>query len=220
MVVSNKHVFWFALVLTAFVFCIGLFLGYAYENIRVNNLEQFRGQSEFDLLDAKIQNEIISSSSLNCDLALRENMNFSNRLYEQYKILDKYDEANKISDLVLFEHKKYDLSRALFWITTTNLKEKCNSSFHIVVYLYNYNTPRLDLKAKQWTFSKVLNIVQNDLSEDIVLVPLAGNNNIASIGSLMARYNVSTEELPVILIDNNIKITNLESPQDIENYLN
>lgn len=217
---SQKHVFWQALVLALFVFFFGVLFGYYLENYRANVIEDLYFQSEFYLLDAKIQSEIYSFSDIGCQEALQANLNFSNRIYEEFKILDRYEEANKLTSAIILEHKKYDLLRALFWISSMKIKERCDFSYHDVVYIYDYNEPRLDIKAKQYVFSNVLHQLQQELGDKIILIPLAGDNNIASVSYLLGLYNVSEEELPVILIDESIKITNVETVEELKRYLN
>lgn len=216
---SQKNVFWQALVIALFLFFFGVLFGYYLENYRANIIENLYFKSEFYLMDAKIQNEIYSFSDISCQQSLAAHLNFSNRIYEEFKILDQYEESSKITSSVVLEHKKYDLLRALFWVSSIKLKDRCNFDYHDVVYLYDYNKPRLDIKAKQYVFANVLHLLQEEEGDKVILIPLAGDNDIASISSLMGLYNVSEEELPVVLIDEKIKITNMETVEDLKQYI-
>ena len=52
---------------------------------------------------------------------------------------------------------------------------------------------------------------------EIILIPISGDNDLPSIDLLIKKYNIT--ELPVILIDEEIKITELDSIKEIEKYL-
>jgi hypothetical protein len=86
-------------------------------------------------------------------------------------------------------------------------------------YLYDYNNPRLDIKAKQAVFSKILGELKSKYGSEVMLIPIAGDNNLVSLNVLMSSYGVSEQDLPVILIDEKIKITDVESVSETEKYL-
>lgn len=216
---NEKDIFWEALVITILVFGLGLFLGYAFENLRVKSIDNLYVQSELNLFDAKIQNELFTYSDINCESALKRNLDFSTQIYEESKILDKYENSNKLSNEIITEHKKYDILRALFWISSIKIKEKCNYSYHDLVYIYKYNNPSLDKKAEQTAFSNVLKEVKNKFEDKIILIPMAGDNNVSTISYLMDYYNITESELPIIFIDEKIKLTNLPNPEELEAYL-
>ena len=216
---SQKNAFWVALILSVFVFAGGILLGFMLENWRTSEVQNFYAQSELSLLDVKIQNELFSFSSVNCEDAIYENVNFANEIYNEARLLDKYEQASRLSDALVLQHKKYDLLRTLFWINSIKLKARCNASYHNVVYLYDYNNPRLDIKAKQQVFSNILLDTKQEKGNSVMLIPIAGDNNLTSISLMMKTYNITEEELPVILIDEKFKITEIEKPEDIEKLL-
>lgn len=216
---SQKHVFWNALVLTIFVFAAGIFLGFMIENWRTSQLAELYQTSELQLIDLRVQNDIFSLSSFDCDKSIEKNIDFANKLYEESKILERYDSASRISDSVVLQHKKYDLLRALFWVNSIKIKQKCNESYHNVVYIYDYVEPRLDIKAKQSVFSNLLLELKEKEGNNIMLIHFAGDIESYSIDLLMDMYNVTEEDLPVILIDEKVKISEIESVEDIEQYL-
>lgn len=217
---SQKHAFWLALILTIFLFAFGVFLGYLLENSRASKIEGLYVQSELDLLDVKIQSELFSFSNLNCQNAVGRNIDFASKIYDEARLLDKYESANKISEGIILQHKRYDLLRTLFWVNSIKIKQKCNATYHNLVYLYDYNNPRLDIKSKQAVFSRLLLEIKQDRGQNVMLIPISGDNHIASLSLLMDMYNITEQELPVILIDEKVKITNLETKEDIEKYLN
>ncbi len=219
MLTSQKHVFWNALLLTLFVFAAGMFMGFMIENWRTGEIASLSQESELQLLDVRVQNDVFSLSQLNCERAVEENILFGDRIYEESSLLTKYDEASRISESIKLQHRKYDLLRALFWVNSIKLREKCSASFHNVVYIYDYNNPRLDVRAKQSVFGNLLGELKQKQGNKIMLIPFAGDNELSSISTLMSLYNVSEEELPVVLIDEKIKIREMESLAQLEGYL-
>jgi len=216
---SQKNVFWTALILSIFVFASGIFLGFMLENYRTGKIEVVLAQSELEMLDVRIQSDIYSFSKLNCTNAIEENINFADKIYEEAKMLDKYEQASRLSDTIIIQHRKYDLLRTLFWVNSIKLKQRCNASYHNIVYLYDYNNPRLDIKAKQAVFSRILSEIKQKKGSNVMLIPIAGDNNVSSINILMKTYNITESELPVILIDEKIKITDIQRVEDIESLV-
>jgi len=216
---SQKHVFWEALLVTILIFGIGVFIGVVIENWRTSRAGELYQKSEVGLLDIRTQNEIYSLGEFNCDSAIEENLKFAGRIYEEAKILERYETAERLTESLNLEHKKYDVLRALLWINSMKIKKQCNASYHNVVYLYDYIEPSIDIKAEQAVFSRILSELKDKKGNKIMLIPMAGDNNLSSINILIARYNVTEKELPVILIDEKIKITELQKVEEIEKLI-
>lgn len=217
MIKKQKYIFLYALILTFIVFNLGIFMGYMLESSRIDKINKLYLEAEMELLDQRIQKDTLEILDLNCDMLIEENINFANKIYEEALIIGRYEDANRINDNIIFQHKRYDLLRTLFWINSMRIKEKCNSNYHNVVYFYKYNSPTIEQKSKQRFFSKLLSELKEKFGDEIMLIPIAADNEIASISLLLDTYKI--KELPVILIDENIKITNLECMEDIEKYL-
>ncbi len=216
---SQKYTFLWALIVTLVVFNIGIFFGYQLEKSRINKVNELYAETDLNLLDQRIQTDAFDSIGLNCSLAIEENIKFADKIYEDALKIQKYENANQISSSLVSEHKKYDLLRTLFWINSIKIKQKCNSNYHNVVYLYKYNNPNLEQVAKQRTFSNLLAELKQEKGDKMMLIPIAGDNSLPSISLLMEKYGVKVDELPVILIDEKTKITDLSSKSDIEIYL-
>ena len=212
---SQKHAFWQALILTIFVFGAGIFLGFVLENSRTSELKDLYFQADLDLLDIKIQNEIYSLSKIDCERAIQENINFADRVFKEGQLFEKYQNAARLSDSLVLQHKKYDLLRSIFWVNAIKLKSRCKADYHNVVYIYEYNEPTIETKAKQQVFSNLLTEIKQEKGGEVMLIPIAGDNDLISVNLLMDLYNISIEELPIILINEKIKITEIESKEDI-----
>lgn len=214
MIKNQKHVFWIALLATLFLFNFGIYLGYTIENSRLNQINSLYANSELNLLDIKIMSEIFNYQNFDCKLAVQENIDFANKIYDEAKLLEKYDNAKTFSTEVKTQHKKYDLLRTLFWINSMNLKQKCNAGYHNIIYFYDYVNPTLEQKAKQSVFSRILMELKQKKGNDVMLIPIAADNDISSVNLFLKSYNIS--EFPVILIDEKIQITQLENITQIE----
>lgn len=215
---SQKNVFWQALIICVCIFGIGILLGFAIENSRVGTIQSLYQESELFLLDLRTSNEIISLPNFSCEKINQENIKFADRIYDEAKLLDKYEQASRVSDSIQMEHKKYDLLRAAFWSNLIKSSEKCKIP-HTIVYVYSYNTLDLTIKAEQSVFSRVLGEVKQEQGNKLILLPISGDNNLTSVSLLMNRYNISEKELPIILIDGKTKIADLSTKQQIEQYL-
>jgi len=216
---SQKHVFWEAFLVTILIFAIGVIAGVIFENWRVNKMDYLYKESEIAFSDIKAQGEIASSLLLDCNSSIEQNRVFADRIFKEAELLSRYDGAQALTEQIYLEHKKYDILRALLWSDSLALKKKCKADFNVVVYLYRYNTPSMDTKAKQGVFSRILAELKEDKGSEIVLVPLAGDNNLSSVSLMMDIYNVSESELPVILINEKTKVTELDTVEDIERLL-
>ncbi len=218
MIKKQKHIFLYALILTLVVFNLGIFMGYMLESSRIGKINKLYLESEMELLDQRIQKDSLDIIDFDCDLAIKENIKFADKIYEEALIIQRYEDANRINGDIEFQHKRFDLLRTLFWINSIRIKEKCNPDYHDVVYFYNYDNPSIEQKSRQKFFSNLLSELKNKFGNKIMLIPIAANKETASINLLLEAYEI--KELPTILIDEKIKITELKKMEDIEKYLN
>lgn len=216
---SEKHVFWEALLVTIVIFAIGVFFGVILENWRVSEINSLAQESEIDLLDVKLQNEIYSTNDFNCEKAIDENIKFADRIYKEAKTLSRYEKATRLTQDILIQHRKYDILRATLLINSMKIREKCGDSYHEIVYFYQYNEPNEDTKAKQNVFSQILKELKEREGEEILLIPMAGDNNVSAINLILDKYQASEKDLPIIIIDNNIKITKIQDIETIEKII-
>lgn len=216
---SQKHVFWQALVVTLIVFSLGIVVGVIIENWRVSKIDYLYKQSEIILLDIRAQGEIASFMYLDCDNAIQENLAFADRIFKEAEVLARYEGAERLTEELELEHKKYDILRALLWSNSIELKKRCRADFHTVVYIYDYIEPSVDAKSRQGVYARVLSDLKEKKGSEIVLIPIAGDNELYSVNMMMRFYNVSEIELPVILIDEKVKITEITSVEEIEKLL-
>lgn len=216
---SQKNMFWIAFTATLLIFGVGIVFGIILENWRIGNVDNLYQSSEIYLMDIKLQSEIYSSGYFNCENAVEENINFANRIYDEAKLLDKYESASTLSQELKIRHKKYDLLRANLWLNSIKLKNKCNTSYDEIVYIYKYENPSLDIKAKQEVFSRILSELKQESKNKILLIPFAGDIDSSAINLLLDQYSISKDELPIIILNGKTKISDVNSIEDLKKNL-
>jgi len=219
---NQKHVFWEALLLAIFIFASGILLGYMVELNRTDKIITAYQESELNLLDIQIQEEIISLENFDCKGSTENIINFADKIYFEAKKLEEYSTSSRLSEGILYQHKKYDLLRAILWMNSLKIKEKCGEDFNTIVYFYEYNVGDLDLRdpdlvAEQRTFSLYLGELKKEYAERVILIPIAGNLEISSIDSLRSQYNIDV--LPAVLVNEEFKVLNLEDLDKLRTYL-
>jgi len=113
-------------------------------------------------------------------------------------------------------HKKYDLLRALLWVSNENSLKRCHN-YNLVVYLYDYGTEDTEKKATQNVWSKILFKVKTQ-SYNVLLLPIAANQNLTTIDYLTNKYKI--KKFPAVIINNNKIIYKLENASVIMQNLN
>ncbi|MEK6914814.1 MAG: hypothetical protein AABW83_04140 [Nanoarchaeota archaeon] len=213
---NDKIAFWHAFVITLFIFLIGIFIGILLENWRSNQISNLYQQSELDLLDIKLQSEIYTFGEFDCKDAIEKNIDFADKIFEEAEIIGRYEYASKLTDNIRIQHKKYDLLRTNLLLNSIKIKEKCKNNYNEVVYFYKYNDPSINTKAKQEAFSKILEKIKDEKGHDLLLIPIAGDNNIIAVNLLLKNYDI--KELPTILINRKIKVTDIKTAEEISSY--
>lgn len=212
---SQKNAFWQAFLATILIFGLGIVFGIILENWRTGKIDILYQQSELDLMDIRLQTEIYSSGYFDCNEAIEENIKFADKIYNEAKLLDRYESASEIKDDLSLRHKKYDILRANLLLNSIKIRQKCNSSYYEVVYFYKYNNKALDIQAKQNVFSKLLLQLKEKKGAEVLLIPVSGDSGLSSVNILMGMYGVSEDDLPMIIINGKIKITELETINDL-----
>jgi hypothetical protein len=215
---SQKLAFLYGLIFAIIVFFIGFLIGFSIENIRNNYAYQSYVQSEIGLNDARLQNQILSYFDVKeCQIIQENNILFGDKLYEESKTLEKYDQSNELSGFIKTEHKKFDLLRAIFWLNSMNIKEKCNSSYINVIYVYDFVNPSIPQLAEQQVMSNILSELKSQYGNNIILIPFAGDNDLTSIETLKVYYNIT--KLPTILINEKTKIEGVIPIEEIRKII-
>ena len=213
----QHHIFLEAFFLAMVLFVLGLLLGVFIESGRTGNVANQYLRSEVNMLDIQIQTELVKQNGLECDLVIAKNIEFGNMVYEDAKLLEKYEESNRLTESELREqHRRYDILRTLFWLNSIEIKKKCDENFHTVVYLYDYKPQDLILESKQRVYSTYLLDLKEQYGDSIMLIPIAKNMQLSSLDLILSKYNLNTTS---IIIDEKFVIDSVEDLGKIDKIL-
>lgn len=217
MVKLKYWVFMQALLLTIVVFIIGMYIGVVFEENKFSEANAYFAASEVSLMDVLALNELVDSSGVDCDVLVQANFNLLDRVYHEAIALEHYESSGKITNSIKSEHKKYDILRTFIWINSIRIQERCETDYHNVIYLYQYNQDDLTKKAEQNVWSKILSEIKEDKGSAIVLIPIAADNELASLTALISEFDIA--EYPAVIIDERWVFEELVSAEDLEKYL-
>ena len=226
---QNKYgIFFETFVFTILILIIGFSLGYMVESYRTNQIIDDYKDHEIESLDLKLQNyyyQIMDRSS--CEKAIKKNFEFADDLYITGLELEKYEQANQITDDIFREKKRYVLLKTELWLNSILLKEKCDKPFDTIVYFYS-GDPTNNIKvAEQKVISNVLKTVKENNGNSVILLPIAGDlkksadDESLTLGIVdlqMQIYDINS--FPSILINEDIVLEGFHSVEEIERYLN
>ena len=213
---DKRHVFWQALLVTALIFSLGIVFGIYIEQIRADESNILFINSESSLFDTIALISYLDNENISCKELISSQIIFADKIYGEAKLLEEYDESSKITDSLKAVHKKYDLLRTILWINSIKVKEKC-SGFNIVVYLYEYNSDDISVKSKQGIWSKVLADLKGIEGNKLILIPIAVDNDVTTLSIMLNHYNI--KEYTVVIINEEIVITDVSPAEELEKYL-
>ena len=216
MLKSKRHVFWEALIITMVIFLAGLFLGMLIEAGNSNKISNLYLQSEISLSDATATSRLIESRDLDCEAIKENNIKVANRIYEEAKLLELYEDSGKLTDSMKLLHKKYDLLRSILWTSSQKSLDRCKN-YNLIIYLYEYGTEDTSKKATQNVWSKILLDIKTQ-AHDILLIPIAANQNLTTTEYLIEEYKV--KQLPALVINNDQILYELENATPVLQLLN
>jgi hypothetical protein len=192
---------------------MGFLIEYGRTASVINDYKSF----EVSALDLRLQNyyyQIMGVAS--CDDAIEQNLIFADDIYEKGLLIQKYEDANKLSDDILVEKKRYVLLKTELWLNSILLKEKCGNDFHTVVYIYS-QTDDLVKEAEQDSLSDVLGKIKEEKGNKIILIPIAGDIGLDIVDLQVRVYGI--DYLPSVIIDEKTVLKGFQSKENIEKYL-
>ncbi len=215
---KQYNVFWQALLLAVTFLVIGMYLGISLEQGRLTEINDYYIQSEVSLIDILALDNLIDSSSLNCEDLKRANIALLDRVYEEAVLLDQYESAGRITEGITSLHKKYDVLRGYLWINSIQIKRKCGGDFNTLVYFYNYEEEDLTKKAEQNVWSKILWEIKQERGSNVILIPIAADTGLESINSMLNAYGV--EEFPAVVVNEGVVLDELVEKEELIALLN
>lgn len=217
MVSSDKGAFWQALIAALFIFGLGIVIGFLIEANRTTQVSLLLQHSEVNVLDEQLRGRLLTDLNVDCKTAQQSSFDFADNIYREAFRLERYDSASKFSDELQIAHRRYDLLRMYLWAESIKIRERCKSDFHTVVYLYNYSTTDLDIRAQQTAYARLLTDVKQKYPDSILLIPLAVDSDLASLDLTLATYDVLST--PSIIIDEQVVVDHLIPAEQLTAYI-
>ena len=210
----QKDVFWKAGLFTLVVFMSGVLLGYLIESYRVDEIRNEYRTIEKDWADAKIQSRFYDLMEPSfCNESIKENLNFADRVYNEGLKLERFEKNSRLTNEILYDKERYVLLKLDFWLNSVFLKDKCKTNYTNLIYFYAQE-PNLVQKAGQDAQSLILKDLKDKYGQDLMLIPVPIDLDIATINILKDAYNI--DEIPSLLINEKIKLTGVNSIEEIE----
>ena len=213
---NAKHAFWQALFVTILFFLAGLVLGVYLEQIRGDNFNVLSYNSEVSLYDSFALGKLVDSNITSCDNLKKTAISFADKIYNEARELERFDEKNELTDSMKAVHRKYDLLRTLLWMNAIDIKEKCGR-INTVVYLYIYDTKDIGIKSEQLVWERVLSDLKSREGDNVVLIPIAADQGVESLSYLADFYNV--KKFPAVVINEKDVIYEQKSADELVDYL-
>jgi hypothetical protein len=214
---NKRRVFWEALFLTLVVFLLGMLIGIGFESNKLSEINNYYIISETSIMDAFALSYFSDISTESCITLMQANLDFADRIYQEAIILEKYEQAKKITESMELMHAKYDVLRTFLWFNTIKTAQKCGRKYSTVVYLYESETEDLTQRATQQVWSKILYDLKQEYGKNIILIPLAVDKGLVSLDSIISQLNITS--YPVVIIDENKTLYQLTSVSELEQYL-
>ena len=214
---NKKHVFWQAFFVTFLIFLVGLVLGVYLEQIRADSFSIAFYDSEVSLYDSFALGKLIEGNFTSCENLKGASINFADKIYLEARGLEKYDEKSKLTESIKSVHRKYDLLRTILWINLIDLKSGCGD-INTIVYLYIYDAGEIETKSNQIVWERILSEVKEKEGNEIILIPIAIDQGIESLDSLIDKYEV--KNFPAVLINEKDVFYEHRTSLEIRSYLN
>ena len=213
---SKKHVFWQAFFLAVLFFFLGLILGIYLEQTRIDNTNIAFYQSESSLYDSFALGKLSENPSVSCEDLKSASVDFADQIYEEAKDLEKFDGANKLTKSLKVVHRKYDLLRTLLWMNIISFKENCGE-INTAVYLYEYDAENIEIRSKQIVWSRILEDLKNERGDDLILIPIAMDQNLVSLDYLLRTYGLT--DFPAVILNEKNIFYEHRTVKELEKYL-
>ncbi len=200
---------------TALIFLILVWIALNFESSRVEEVR--RSMAEIDVLwnDARFFNQYIANASEEeCRFLFNENLKLGDRIYEEGLKIEKYEGANKLTDTILTEKKRYALLDLQFWRNSIDIKNKCGSMFSTVIYFYSQYNKTDEGKV----MDRILWQLKQKCGSKIIYITFPADMGLSSINFIKNMYNIT--KTPAVIINERIVLSGLVSLEELNDYVN
>jgi hypothetical protein len=195
---------------------LGLVFGIYIEQARIDRASVSFYQSETSLYDSFALGKLIENPHVSCGDLRMANVDFADRIYDEAKIIEEYESSNRITESLKTLHRKYDLLRTLLWMNVLSMEKSCGQ-INTFVYLYEYNTDDVEISSMQTVWSRTLQELKDRQGDNLILIPIAVNQEIVSLDYLVKAYNVTS--FPAVLINEKTIFYGVTTADELERHL-
>lgn len=218
----QSDVFWKSAVLTAVVLIVGIQLGIWFDSFRVEELRSMLTQTELDFSDARLQAEyfqsVTESSREFCDAAIRANLEFNEKIYQQGVQLEKYETINRFAPDIMRQKQRYALLQFQFWLNALSIRKACAANYSTILYLYRFDTSNAsELELPQKLQSATLLDLKERCGQNVMLSPIPVDMNLTSVSAMVMHYGIT--ETPALIINTDTVIQGLADPEELAKYV-
>jgi len=211
-----KNVFSKTAVITVIVFLVGVYLGFVFDSMRV---EEVRGRlTQIDNLwnDVRLMQSYIQKFSNRtdyCEFLLEENLKVGDKIYDEGLKVEEYEKNNRFASLFILEKKRYALLDLQFWINSIDLKKLCNANYSTVIYFYS----QYEKTPEQVFQDRVLWDLKQKCGPKIIYITFPADIDISTIEIIKNIYDI--EKIPSILINESILLEGPSTMRELEEQI-
>lgn len=215
---KKNHAILKTVVLTIIFFISGILAGLFLDNSRIEDLKAKLTSMDIEWNDARLQSifyQKFLNSPESCENAIKSNLDFNDKIYQEGLEIDRFEEANKLTPELINEKIRYALLQLQFWSNSIDIKKSCNASYSSIVYFYsNFNESK---KIDQQIQSIILSDLKDECGNNVILVPLPFDMNISAIEFIKSNYKIDTA--PSLLINEQTFLPGVQNREEILKYI-
>lgn len=202
-----------AFLITVLVFILILGVSLILENSRTEEIRKSFAETDVLWNDAKFFNEYMANASESeCEYLAEENRKLGDRIYSEGLKIETYENANKLTDAILTEKKRYALLDLQFWKNSIEIKSRCGQEFATVIYFYS----QFSETSEQKLMDRVLWDFKQRCGAATVYITLPSGMDLSSIELIKKQYNVT--KTPSVLINEETLLTGVVSLDELNRY--
>ncbi len=202
-----------AFLITVLVFILIIGVSLIFENIRTEEIRKSFAETDVLWNDARFFNEYITNASESeCEYLIEENRNLGDRIYGEGLKIETYENANKLTDAILTEKKRYALLDLQFWKNSIEIRKRCGSEFATVIYFYS----QFNSTADQKLMDRILFDFKQRCGAATVYITMPSDMDLSSVNLIKTYYNIT--KIPSVLINEKTPLTGVASLDELNRY--
>ncbi|MBU3957696.1 MAG: hypothetical protein KKB25_01335 [Nanoarchaeota archaeon] len=202
-----------AFLITFLIFLLIIGVSLIFENSRTEEIRKSFAETDVLWNDARFFSEYAANASAGeCGGMMEENRKLGDRIYSEGLKIEKYEGANKLTDAILTEKKRYALLDLQFWKNSIEIRKKCGSEFSTVIYFYSqYNST-----ADQKLMDRILFDFKQRCGPATVYITLPVDMDLSSINLIKGLYNIT--QIPSVLINEETTVNGAVSLDELNRH--